>query len=84
MTNLLKIFGSSKGTSISFSALFSSRSSLKLSDVSYLANHSAIKNGAINLLDTSNYYNDLDLTYIEIDPDFIGIQMSAEHHAENS
>lgn len=57
---------------------------LKLSDVSYLANHSAIKNGAINLLDTSNYYNDLDLTYIEIDPDFIGIQMSAEHHAENS
>lgn len=57
---------------------------LKLSDVSYLANHSAIKNGAINLLDTSNYYNNLDLTYVEIDPDFIGIQMSAEHHAENS
>lgn len=57
---------------------------LKYSDVSYLANQSAIKNGAINLLGSNNYYNDDELLYIQIDPDFIGIQMSAEHNAENS
>lgn len=57
---------------------------LKLSDINFLANHSAIKNGAANMLSTASYYNDDELTYIEIDPNFMGAQMSAEHFAEDS
>lgn len=57
---------------------------LKISEISFLANHSAIKNGAVNLMSENNYNNDLDLLYTIVSPNFIGAQMSAEHEAENS
>lgn len=55
---------------------------LKYAMIDVLANNSAVKNGAGNINPTSSFYDDTELTYIEIGTQGYGIQMDADHTAD--
>ena len=55
---------------------------LKQAMIDVLANNSAVKNGAGNINPTSSFYDDTELSYIEIGTDGYGIQMDADHTAD--
>lgn len=50
--------------------------------IDIVANNSAVKNGAGNLNPSSAYYDDSDLSYMEIGTSQYGIQMDADHTAD--
>ena len=50
--------------------------------IDVLANNSAVKNGAGNINPTSSFYDDTELSYIEIGTEGYGIQMDADHTAD--
>ena len=50
--------------------------------IDILANNSAVKNGAGNLNPSSAYYDDSNLSYMEIGTSQYGIQMDADHTAD--
>ncbi len=55
---------------------------LKQAMIDVLANNSAVKNGAGNMNPTSSFYDDTDFSYIEIGTNGYGIQMDADHTAD--
>lgn len=55
---------------------------LKQAMIDVLANNSAVKNGAGNMNPTSSFYDDTKLSYIEIGTNGYGIQMDADHTAD--
>lgn len=55
---------------------------LKQAMIDVLANNSAVKNGAGNMNPTSSFYDDTALSYIEIGTNGYGIQMDADHTAD--
>lgn len=66
---------------------------LKAKQINYLANLSAVKNGAMNMNPASLLYNDItanpddianNFTYFEIGVEQLGIQMNAEHEVDKS
>ena len=57
---------------------------LKEAMIDVLANNSATKNGAGNINPTSSYYDDTDFYYIEVGTEGYGIQMDADHEADEA
>lgn len=69
---------------------------MKNAQIAYLVNSSAIKNGATNVNPADMFYKDFDpatfsgnmsvndLTYFNMDIDFLGIQMNAEHEVDRA
>lgn len=57
---------------------------MKHSDIHYLINGSALKVGARNANPSTSRYDDSDLNYYTIGSQYFGIQMNADHHADNS
>lgn len=55
---------------------------LKQAMIDVLANNSAVKNGAGNMNSTSSFYDDTKFSYIEIGTNGYGIQMDADHTAD--
>lgn len=55
---------------------------LKQMLIDVVANNSAVKNGAGNINPSSSYYDDTKLTYIELGTSQYGIQMDADHTAD--
>ena len=55
---------------------------LKQAMIDVLANNSAVKNGAGNINPTSSFYDDTEFSYIEIGTNGYGIQMDADHTAD--
>ena len=55
---------------------------LKQAMIDVLANNSAVKNGAGNMNPTSSFYDDTEFSYIEIGTNGYGIQMDADHTAD--
>lgn len=55
---------------------------LKMAMIDVLANNSAVKNGAGNINQSSSFYNDTELSYMEIGTEGYGIQMDADHTAD--
>lgn len=57
---------------------------LKSLMIDYLCNNSAIKNGAGNRNSSERFYNDEGLDYITMDTRYYGIQMDADHEADEA
>lgn len=57
---------------------------LKEMMISYAANNSAVKNGASNINQSSAWYGNDKLSYMEIDSDGLGIQMDADHEIDEA
>jgi len=57
---------------------------LKTLMIDYLCNNSAIKNGAGNRNATSRFENDEDLDTITLGTEYYGIQMDADHEADEA
>lgn len=55
---------------------------LKEAMIDVLANNSAVKNGAGNMNPTSSFYDDTDFKYIVVGTNGYGIQMDADHEAD--
>jgi len=52
--------------------------------IDYLCNNSAIKNGAGNRNDASRFYNNEALDTITLGTEYYGIQMDADHEADEA
>lgn len=52
--------------------------------IGYLTNNSAMKNGAVNRNSDKRWYDDEELTYMEMDSKHLGIQMDADHDVETA
>lgn len=57
---------------------------LKYSGIQYLVNVSAIKNGQTNTNLASSYYDDTPLRFHTISTKHLGVQMNADHHADDA
>lgn len=57
---------------------------LKHSDIHYLVNTSGAKCGATNINPTSSWFNDVPLRSFKMSTRHLGIQMDADHHADDS
>ena len=57
---------------------------MKYSDISYAVNPSAIKNGQTNVNPRSSWYDDTELTSFWISTKHFGVQMDADHHADDA
>lgn len=57
---------------------------MKHSDIHYIINGSAIKVGARNTNPSTSRYDDSELNYFTVGSQYFGIQMNADHHADNS
>ena len=52
---------------------------LKEMQINYVANHTAVKNGATNINPSSSWTDSSNLRYMTLDTDGLGIQMDADH-----
>jgi hypothetical protein len=57
---------------------------LKRAMIHVLANNTAIKNGGGNINDSSSWYDNKELSYINIDTSTYGIQLDPNHEADMS
>lgn len=57
---------------------------MKYSDISYLVNVSAVKNGQTNVNPATSWYDESEFTTFQISTKHFGIQMDADHHADDA
>lgn len=57
---------------------------LKEAMIDVLANNSAVKNGAGNINPTTSFYDDTEFLYMEVETNGYGIQMDADHEADEA